>query len=139
MQRIVYLLHPSIYGIFFYSRVWLSKKFKGDKAYDMWWKDYNYKKREKSYTRAICRAVKCIKIICFKVGKWNIISRYWKINQNYIYLSFAPLFGFMMGIYEIYHQKQTINNSKMIKLSIVGIIISLALTVTMIIGFVFQL
>ncbi len=44
-----------------------------------------------------------------------------------------------MGIYEIYHQKQTINNSKMIKLSIVGIIISLALTVTMIIGFVFQL
>lgn len=46
MQRIVYLLHLSIYGIFFYSGVWLSKKFKGDKAYDMWWKDYNYKKRK---------------------------------------------------------------------------------------------
>ncbi len=57
----------------------------------------------------------------------------------YTYLSFAPLFGFIMGIYGIYHQKQTINNGKMIMLSILGIIISLALTITMIIGMVFEL
>ncbi len=44
-----------------------------------------------------------------------------------------------MGIYGIYHQKQTINNGKMIMLSILGIIISLALTITMIIGMVFEL
>lgn len=57
----------------------------------------------------------------------------------YTYLSFAPLFGFIMGIYGIYHQKQTISNGKMIKISILGIIISLTLTATMIIGIIFQL
>lgn len=50
------------------------------------------------------------------------------------YLSFAPIIGFIAGIYGIYHQKQTINNSTMIKLSIAGIIVSLTLTTIMILG-----
>lgn len=57
----------------------------------------------------------------------------------FTYLSFAPLLGFFVGGYGIYHQKHTINNRKMIILSIVGIGVSLALTTVMIIGIVFQL
>lgn len=57
----------------------------------------------------------------------------------FTYLSFAPIFGWMLGLYGIYHQKQTINNRKMRILSIVGTAISLALTAGMIIGVVLGL
>lgn len=57
----------------------------------------------------------------------------------FTYLSFAPIFGWMFGLYGIYHQKQTINNRKMMILSIVGTAISLALTAGMIIGVVLGL
>ena len=57
----------------------------------------------------------------------------------FTYLSFAPIFGWMLGLYGIYHQKQTINNRKMMILSIVGTAISLALTAGMIIGVVLGL
>lgn len=57
----------------------------------------------------------------------------------YTYLSFAPLFGFFVGIYGIYHQKQTINNRKMTALTILGMIISLTFTVLMVLGIVFEL
>ncbi len=55
------------------------------------------------------------------------------------YLSFAPLFGFIVGLFGIYHQIHTINNRKMIILSMVGIGVSLVMTATMIIGIVFGL
>ena len=57
----------------------------------------------------------------------------------FTYLSFAPIFGWMLGLYGLYHQKQTINNRKMMILSIVGTAISLALTAGMIIGVVLGL
>ncbi len=65
--------------------------------------------------------------------------RNYYLGAFYTYLSFSPIFGFLVGIYGIYHQKQTINNRKMISLSIVGIGVSLALTAIMIIGIVFEL
>ena len=57
----------------------------------------------------------------------------------YTYLSFAPLFGFIVGIYNIHHQKQTINNRKMTALTILGMIISLTFTVLMVMGIVFEM
>ena len=57
----------------------------------------------------------------------------------FTYLSFAPIFGWILGLYGIYHQKKTINNRKMMILSIVGSGISLALTAGMIIGVVLGL
>ena len=57
----------------------------------------------------------------------------------FTYLSFAPIFGWILGLYGIYHQKKTINNRKMMILSIVGTGISLALTAGMIIGVVLGL
>ena len=65
--------------------------------------------------------------------------RNYYLGAFYTYLSFPPLFGFLVGIYGIYHQKQTINNRKMIRLCIVGIGVSLVLTAIMIIGMVFEL
>ncbi len=50
-----------------------------------------------------------------------------------------PLFGFIVGIYNIYHQRKTIHNSKMIILSAIGIVISLCLTVIMVLGFALEL
>lgn len=65
--------------------------------------------------------------------------RNYYLGALYTYLSFAPLFGFLVGIYGIYHQKQTINNRKMVRLSILGIGVSLVFTAMMIIGIVFEL
>lgn len=65
--------------------------------------------------------------------------RNYYLGVLYTYLSFAPLFGFLVGIYGIYHQKQTINNRKMVRLSILGIGVSLVFTAMMIIGIVFEL
>lgn len=68
-----------------------------------------------------------------------------KVKINYIlgivltYLSFPPIFGFVVGIFSVIHQIRTINNRKMMILSIIGIIISLILTATMIIGFILEL
>ncbi|MGN0554191.1 MAG: helix-turn-helix domain-containing protein [Oscillospiraceae bacterium] len=61
------------------------------------------------------------------------------LGLMYTYLSFAPIFGFIVGIYNIYHQKQTVNNRKMITLSILGIIVSLIFTVLMVMGIVFEM
>lgn len=61
------------------------------------------------------------------------------LGLMYTYLSFAPIFGFIVGIYNIYHQKQTVNNHKMITLSILGIIVSLIFTVLMVMGIVFEM
>lgn len=68
-----------------------------------------------------------------------------KVKRNYIlgiiltYLSFPPIFGFVVGIFSMIHQIRTMHNRKMIILSIIGIIISLILTAAIIIGFVFEL
>lgn len=68
-----------------------------------------------------------------------------KVKKNYTlgiiltYLSFPPIFGFVIGVFSILHQKRTIHNKKMMLLSIIGIIISLILTAIMIIGFVLGL
>lgn len=57
----------------------------------------------------------------------------------FTYLSFAPVFGFILGIYNLWHQKQTINSRKMKALSVVGIVVSLAFTVLMVLGIMFEL
>lgn len=54
-------------------------------------------------------------------------------------LSFPPISGFIVGVFSLLHQKRTIQNRKMMILSIIGIIISLVLTTIMIIGFVLEL
>jgi transcriptional regulator with XRE-family HTH domain len=66
-------------------------------------------------------------------------------KENYILgialtlLSFPPISGFIVGVFSLLHQKRTIQNRKMMILSIIGIIISLVLTTIMIIGFVLEL
>ena len=65
--------------------------------------------------------------------------RSYYLGVFFTYLSFAPIIGFIVGIYGIYQQKQTINNRTMIKLSIVGIVVSMALTTAMVLGFVLGL
>jgi transcriptional regulator with XRE-family HTH domain len=68
-----------------------------------------------------------------------------KVKKNYIlgviltYLSFPPIFGFVVGIFSIVHQMRTIHNRKMMLISIIGSIISLILTTIMMIGFVLEL
>lgn len=57
----------------------------------------------------------------------------------FTYLSFAPVFGFILGIYNLWHQKQTINSRKMKVLSVVGIVVSLTFTVLMVLGIMFEL
>ncbi|MGN1305922.1 MAG: helix-turn-helix domain-containing protein [Oscillospiraceae bacterium] len=57
----------------------------------------------------------------------------------FTYLSFAPVFGFILGIYNLWHQKQTINSRKMKVLSVVGIVVSLAFTILMVFGIMFEL
>ena len=65
-------------------------------------------------------------------------------KKNYVlglfltYLSFPPIFGFIVGAYSIYHQKKTINNKKMLVLSILGSVISLVLTTFMVLGIVLE-
>lgn len=61
------------------------------------------------------------------------------LGMVYTYLSFAPVFGFIVGFYSLWHQKQTINNRNMKLLSALGIIVSLGLTVLMVLGIVFEL
>lgn len=57
----------------------------------------------------------------------------------FTYLSFAPVFGFILGIYNLWHQKQTINSRKMKVLSVVGIVVSLVFTALMVFGIMFEL
>lgn len=57
----------------------------------------------------------------------------------FTYLSFTPAFGWVLGLYGVYHQKKTIRNRKMIILSSVGIVFSLTLTAIMIAGAVLGL
>lgn len=66
-------------------------------------------------------------------------KRSYYLGVFYTYLSFAPIFGFIVGIYGIYHQRQTINNRKMIVLSAVGSVISFLLTVIMVVGILFEM
>lgn len=66
-------------------------------------------------------------------------------SKNYIlgllltYLSFPPLFGMVIGVFSVRHQKNTINNRRMITLSAIGIVFSFMLTMIMVIGFLFDL
>lgn len=66
-------------------------------------------------------------------------------RKNYLlslvltYLSFPPIFGFVVGTYNLYHQKRTTNNRKMMILSSLGIIISLVLTIIMVLGIILEL
>lgn len=66
-------------------------------------------------------------------------------RKNYImgmlltYFSFPPLFGFFVGIFSLQHQKKKMYNKTMTNLTITGMCISLALTILMICGIVFQL
>ena len=55
------------------------------------------------------------------------------------YLSFPPLFGFLVGIYNIVYQSRNHGNRKMIALSIIGSLVSVTLTIVMIMGIVFEL
>lgn len=55
------------------------------------------------------------------------------------YLSFPPLFGFIVAIFSIRHQKTTMHNNKCLVLSMVGMCFSLALTIIMLIGIIFGL
>lgn len=55
------------------------------------------------------------------------------------YLSFPPVFGFIVGICNIIHQIRNHGNRRMIVLSIVGSLVSLSLTAVMIAGIVLEL
>ena len=55
------------------------------------------------------------------------------------YLSFPPLFGFIVAVFSLRHQYKNVHNKTCMILSIIGMMVSLALTVTMIIGFAFGL
>jgi transcriptional regulator with XRE-family HTH domain len=54
------------------------------------------------------------------------------------YLSFPPLFGFIVGIFSVTHHLRITHNRRMLILSILGSIISLILTVIMVKGFVLE-
>lgn len=55
------------------------------------------------------------------------------------YLSFPPLFGFIVGICNIIFQKKSLNNKKQILLSSIGIVFSLILTSIMVCGVIFNM
>jgi len=67
-------------------------------------------------------------------------ARLQKIRASVLtYLSFPPIFGWIIGIASIRLQYTTMKNRKQIVLSIIGMIFSIALTVFMLAGIIFEL
>ena len=62
---------------------------------------------------------------------------YMRIFRTYI--SFAPLFGFVIGIYNIFQERNKFHNRKILVLSALGSIVSFALTMIATIGVVLGL
>lgn len=55
------------------------------------------------------------------------------------YLSFPPLFGFIVAIFSLRHQYKNTHNRKCMILSSIGMVVSLILTAIMMAGFIFGL
>lgn len=67
-------------------------------------------------------------------------ARLLKVRASVLtYLSFPPLFGWIVGILSLKLQFTNLKNRKQIILSIIGMIFSMALTVLMIVGIVYGL
>ncbi len=65
----------------------------------------------------------------------NEEARYSKLRAGVLtYLSFPPIFGWIVGIYSLKFQKENMKNKSQIGLTIVGILFSLTATVVMILG-----
>ena len=69
----------------------------------------------------------------------DMTKRNYLIGMFLTYLSFPPLFGFILGVFSLVHQNRTIQNKSMRLLSILGIIFSLTVTAVMVTGFVCEL
>lgn len=70
----------------------------------------------------------------------NEEARFIKLRAGVLtYLSFPPIFGWIVGIYSLKFQKENMKNKTQIGLTIVGILFSLTLTVIMIAGVAFGL
>ncbi len=70
----------------------------------------------------------------------NEEARYIKLRAGVLtYLSFPPIFGWIVGIYSLKFQKENMKSKTQIGLTIVGILFSLTLTVIMIAGVAFGL
>ena len=70
----------------------------------------------------------------------NEEARYIKLRARVLtYLSFPPIFGWIVGIYSLKFQKENMKSKTQIGLTIVGILFSLTLTVIMIAGVAFGL
>lgn len=70
----------------------------------------------------------------------NEEARYIKLRAGVLtYLSFPPIFGWIVGIYSLKFQKENTKSKTQIGLTIVGILFSLTLTVIMIAGVAFGL
>ena len=74
------------------------------------------------------------------VVEGNEEARYIKLRAGVLtYLSFPPIFGWIVGIYSLKFQKENMKSKTQIGLTIVGILFSLTLTVIMIAGVAFGL
>lgn len=74
------------------------------------------------------------------VEEANEEARYIKLRAGVLtYLSFPPIFGWIVGIYSLKFQKENMKSKTQIGLTIVGILFSLTLTVIMIAGVAFGL
>ena len=70
----------------------------------------------------------------------NEEARYIKLRAGVLtYLSFPPIFGWIVGIYSLKFQKENMKSKTQIGLTSVGILFSLTLTVIMIAGVAFGL
>ena len=70
----------------------------------------------------------------------NEEARYIKLRAGVLtYLSFPPIFGWIVGVYSLKFQKENMKSKTQIGLTIVGILFSLTLTVIMIAGVAFGL
>ena len=50
------------------------------------------------------------------------------------YLSFPPVFGWIVGIFSLLHQRRRVHNKAMTALTAVGMAVSFALTAAMVVG-----
>lgn len=67
-------------------------------------------------------------------------TRLQKVRASVLtYLSFPPIFGWIIGIVSIRLQFTTMKNRRQIVLSIIGMIFSIILTVFMLVGIIFEL
>ena len=81
-----------------------------------------------------------IEQIDINVVEANEEARYIKLRAGVLtYLSFPPIFGWIVGIYSLKFQKENMKSKTQIGLTIVGILFSLTLTVIMIAGVAFGL